>query len=236
MNRPYRQNAGMLHQRGAGLISLLVGIVISMLIMLAMMTLYRDTIHTGVSAGQDAASDGQRASGLLAAQILLQAAGFGLTAPALGTDLIVLSNASLDSSMQRMSGTVASAGVEGNAIVWSVGTLAGAGIQCSGLYAPAGGGLQRLLPTPCTGSTQWAAAIWSTSALVTDTRAVSVAAMPTDAAGCQPFGMAVTGGMLVTLKSTRSTVLTAITPAPSIPPGLPVEVTVCLANFAAPTA
>lgn len=237
MSRRIRQDAGARKQHGAGLISLMVGIVISMLIMLAMMTLYRDTIHTAVSAGQDATSDGERASGLLAAQILLQAAGFGITAPALGADLIVLGGATLDSSTRRLSGSVASAGVEGNAIVWSVGTTTGTGIvQCSGLYAPAGGGLQRLLPTPCTSSTQWAAATWSTSALVTDTRTVSVAAMPTDAAGCQPFGLAVTGGVVVTLKSTHSTVLPAITPAPSVPPGLPIEITVCLANFAAPAA
>lgn len=223
-------------QRGAGLISLLVGIVISMLIMLAMMTLYRDTIHAAVGAGQDASADGQRASGLLAAQIQLQGAGFGLATPALGTDLIVLGNATFDNGTQRLNGSVAAAGVDGNAIVWSFDTRNGAGVQCSGLYAPAGGGLQRLLPTPCAAGTQWASTTWTTSTLVTDTRPVTFAAAATDATGCQPFGLAVTGGVLVTLKSAHSTVSTGTTPVPSTPPGLPIEITVCLANFSAPAA
>ncbi len=234
MSRPPRP--GLNAQHGAGLISLMVGIVISMLIMLAMMTLYRDSIHATLGAGQDAASDSQRAAGLLAAQIHLQTAGFGLSAPVLDTDLIVLANATLDSKTSRLSGSAAAAGVEGNAIVWSFDTRVGTGVQCSGLYAPAGGGLQRLLPAPCTGSTQWADTIWSTSALVSDARAVTVSAAPTDTTGCQPFGLATNGGVIVTLKSTHSTVAQSSTSTPSNPPGLPIEITVCLTNFAVPAA
>lgn len=225
--RRSRQDAGTRKPHGASLISLMVGIVISMLIMLAMMTLYRDTIHTAVSAGQDATSDGERASGLLAAQIQLQAAGFGLTTPTLGTDLVVLSNASLDSSTQRLSGTVAAVGIAGNAIVWGADT--GSGYQCSALYAPASGGLQRLLTTPCVGVAQWPAATWHTSSLMADTRGVAIMAEQTTAAGCQPFGLAVTGGVIVTLVTVRSAV-------PTGNAGVPIEATVCLANFAAPSA
>lgn len=68
----------MRRQRGLTLISLLIGMLLSSLCILAMLGLYRNLVHTAVVATQDANQDGQIAAGLLTAQLKLQSAGFGM--------------------------------------------------------------------------------------------------------------------------------------------------------------
>ncbi|CAD5108230.1 PilW family protein [Zestomonas carbonaria] len=70
--------AGIARQRGVNLISLMVGTLLSVIGILAMLTLYRNLVQTAVVATQDANQDGQLAAGLLTAQLELQNAGFGI--------------------------------------------------------------------------------------------------------------------------------------------------------------
>ncbi|MCY1421547.1 hypothetical protein D9M71_372050 [compost metagenome] len=65
-------------QRGVTLISLLIGMLLSSLCILAMLGLYRNLVQTAVVATHDANQDGQIAAGLLTAQLKLQSAGFGM--------------------------------------------------------------------------------------------------------------------------------------------------------------
>lgn len=65
-------------QAGYSLISMMVGLVISLLTVGAMLAIYKIAIEVSGNASRSAQRDGQTASALLAAQIELQQAGFGI--------------------------------------------------------------------------------------------------------------------------------------------------------------
>ncbi|MCR6685678.1 prepilin-type N-terminal cleavage/methylation domain-containing protein [Pseudoxanthomonas sp.] len=65
-------------QRGYTLISLMVGLVISLLTIAAMLAVYKMVVEVSGQASADSLRDGQVASGLLAAQIELHEAGYGV--------------------------------------------------------------------------------------------------------------------------------------------------------------
>ena len=64
--------------RGQSLVSVLVGVVISLLTIAAMLGLYRNVIDVSGEASRSALRDGNVASALTSAQIYLQEAGFGI--------------------------------------------------------------------------------------------------------------------------------------------------------------
>ncbi len=65
-------------QLGMSVISLMVGLLLAMISILAGMTLYKNIVSTSIEARTDAVQDGQLASALLSVQLELQSAGFGL--------------------------------------------------------------------------------------------------------------------------------------------------------------
>ncbi|QPF73520.1 hypothetical protein G8A07_11710 [Roseateles sp. DAIF2] len=111
-------------QAGASLVALMVGMLISMLAVVAGMALYRTALQQAAGPrGVIPASqlDGQLASGLLAAQIALQEAGFGIADASSAQHLVLLSNARLDGN--RLQGTPvlplgSGAVLQGNALLW----------------------------------------------------------------------------------------------------------------------
>lgn len=68
----------MKHQAGVTLISLLIGLVIAMLCMIAVLTTYRTVAKTGAESRVASSHDTQLQMGLTNAQMLLQSASFGL--------------------------------------------------------------------------------------------------------------------------------------------------------------
>lgn len=68
----------MKYQSGTMLISLLIGLLISMLCILALLSSYRTIVKTGVESRIAATHDTQLQAGLTTAQMFLQNAGFGL--------------------------------------------------------------------------------------------------------------------------------------------------------------
>lgn len=66
------------HQQGTSLISLMVGLVLAMIGILAGLTLYQNMARTSVQARSDALQDGQIASSMLTLQLELQSAGYGI--------------------------------------------------------------------------------------------------------------------------------------------------------------
>ncbi|AYC31433.1 hypothetical protein D3880_03075 [Pseudomonas cavernae] len=106
----------MKRQGGVSLISLMVGMLLSSLCVLAMLALYKNLVQTAVVATQDANQDGQLTSGLLTAQLELQSAGFGIDSA---------------SPPNLLKTTLAFAGVNQPALLWRY--LDGAGYQCRGL-------------------------------------------------------------------------------------------------------
>ena len=69
-------NSG-LHQRGYSLISMMVGLVISLLTIAAMLSVYTMMIDVSGKATGDSQRDGQVTSGLLSSQLELHSAGYG---------------------------------------------------------------------------------------------------------------------------------------------------------------
>lgn len=68
----------MKYQSGTTLISLLIGLLIAMLCIIAVLSSYRTIVKTGVESRVAATHDTQLQTGLTTAQIFLQNAGFGL--------------------------------------------------------------------------------------------------------------------------------------------------------------
>ena len=65
-------------QRGVTLVSLLIGMLISIFSVLSILALYKNLVTVSISATTDAAHDGQVATALLTAQLELQNAGYGI--------------------------------------------------------------------------------------------------------------------------------------------------------------
>lgn len=207
-------------QNGISLISLMIGLAISMIVILGMLAVYKTTIKVTATAGRGATTDGQRLSALFASQTLLQEAGFGINGAALGSDLLVLTGAALGAD-NKLTGASAgtAAPLAGNAIVW--GTKAGADYKCNGLYAPAAGGLVRLPAVTCAQASSWASVVWTPVVVVTDTRVVAITLSPAAArGGCKSFGIAGAGKLWVKLATKNSTELDA-------------AASTCLTNFSA---
>ncbi len=118
-------------QRGQSLISMMVGLVISLITIAAMMTLYKTMVEVSSNASRSALRDGQVSAALLSAQIELQSAGFGVPAAD-----------SLNSKLH-----VRDAGKE---LVWRYkADLSASDYVCSGLRLVDGEGLYRFTPKAC---------------------------------------------------------------------------------------
>lgn len=104
-------------QSGISLISLMIGLILSMLVVMTMLSVYRGTVRITVDATQGAQLGGQLSTGLLAAQMRLQSAGFRIDDPAYAQDIVIVADARLDSGV--LLGT-AQPGLpaSGNAVLW----------------------------------------------------------------------------------------------------------------------
>lgn len=188
-------------QRGVSLISLMVGMVISLIAVLGALALYRSTTQTVFGPDglvRSSVQDGQLASGLLSAQIALQGAGYGLPAPSSGAQLLLLRDASLNSSTLKLGGTPQAIGVaaqSGNALVWiqnptqSANTAA---YTCSGLLSdPATRALYLLQSSgPCHPLvSSWNTISWTRRTLVeANVMAEAVSLSALNASNCWPYG------------------------------------------------
>lgn len=128
------------HQTGQTLISMMIGLVISLITISAMLVLYKTMIEVSANASRSALRDGQVSAALLAAQMDMQSAGFGVpAADALSSKLGVRDG--------------------GKEVVWRYkAQLADAGFVCSGLRLVDKEGLYRFTPKACSDVT---AVSWS---------------------------------------------------------------------------
>lgn len=69
---------GLCRQQGLSMIGLLIGLLISMLGILASLTLYKNLLHVATESKIDTLYDGQLASALSIMQVELQSAGYGI--------------------------------------------------------------------------------------------------------------------------------------------------------------
>lgn len=75
--------------RGESLVSMMVGVVIAVMTIGAMLTAYRAMVSVSLPATRAAVRDGQATSALLAAQIELQQAGFGIRSVEGGANIVL---------------------------------------------------------------------------------------------------------------------------------------------------
>lgn len=210
--------------RGATLISLMVGMTISMLVVAAMMLVFRNLARTTGEALRDAQYDDSLVAGLLASGLTLHEAGFGVAGARLGTHLIVVRGASMNG--QQLQGSTVISGTErtGNLVIWQ--QELGNGTQCSGLLAPSSGGLLRLQPTDCSNPGQWESLNWNslvmTRALTTEAITITATELP-GSSSCAPFGIATAQGHLRIVLSALNSNGIALTAAE------------CINNFADPS-
>ena len=220
-----------LRQRGITLISLMTGLVISMVLVLATLMLFQRMVRATTAARIDAQADAQRSAAFLSAGIAAQEAGYGIDAAQAGTNLVVLTSAALADS--ALSGTPASLGATGNAVVWAENATGAR--RCSALLAPSPsdkGGLRKLGPVTCANAAAFSTLEWTTALPLLDAPTTPVADPPTAPlvaitwreAACTPFGIAAGTGapekVLLTLTADNSN-------------GVQLETSQCLVNVSA---
>lgn len=148
-------------QSGATLISLLVGMLISMFAVLGALTMYRTVAYQQATGKEMASADTSMTSAVLSLQIDLQSAGFGQTNAATGNDFLLLQNATLVNG--QLAGTQASlSGTEqtGNAVVW--GELDDlTTYTCHALLATSSALLVLSVSAGCSSAADWASNSWS---------------------------------------------------------------------------
>ena len=231
-----------LRQRGITLISLMTGLVISMVLVLATLMLFQRMVRASTAARMDAQADAQRSAAFLSAGIAAQEAGYGIDAAHAGTHLVVLKNAALVDSV--LSGEPVPLGASadldpdlhpGYAVVWAENATGATGDpRCSALLAPSPsdkGGLRKLGPVTCANAAAFSTLEWTTALPLLDAPTTPVADPPTAplvaitwrAAACTPFGIAAGTGapkVLLTLTADNSN-------------GVVLETSQCLANVSA---
>lgn len=210
-------------QRGISLISLMIGLLISLLAVMGMMALYRTVMHTTAESGVYAQLAGDRSAALLVAHTYLQEAGFGVEDATLGDDL-ALCGASMSSG--RLAASACTGGGSGNLLLWRASTHAA---HCAGLHITDAGALEYLSPQSCAGgllSGEWAPEqrreLYASAVPGAGFTALEIVSEP-----CQALGVAGEGAVQVRLQAQHPVAVDSGAQAESVP----VVSTTCLVNF-----
>lgn len=133
-------------QRGMTLIGTMVGLVISMLIVLTLMSAYRSVVHLTMESNADAQQSGDLAAAFLFAHLNLSDAGLKLGNPTRADDLLLCENGGLVNQTLTGCATGVSGNDPGNAIFWRWRDLVDGDLKflCAGLLASARGQLDYL--------------------------------------------------------------------------------------------
>lgn len=218
---PYRQS-------GISLISLMIGLLISMVALLGMLSLYSTIVKSTVQSSRDARVSAERSSTLLVAHRYLQGAGYGIDNASRGTDMLLFAGTTLDDN-SLSGGNIITNANPGNTLLWRTQTD-GSNMRCSGLHAPSSndqGGLYLLRPQSCS-PLAWPDD-WEVRPLLVDSTDAAGDASPftitlKDIPDCKVLGVINAGGLAVTLG-------TSIATSDNNDP-IEINSTTCLLNFA----
>jgi len=244
-------------QRGVTMISVLIGLLISMIVVVALMNVFGNVIHVTANANGNTTNDNQVTSLLMRASTSMLDAGYGISSPTLGTDFVVIQNATLSSATNgTLAGTAVGAGSQGNAVVWDTNLNPTAATpppnQCAGLLSyqipkSVNYTVTYLSPVPCTSAAQWSSLSWTTTAAVVQPTAklspdallnasnvapvnfTATAANPP----CRPYNVTSNS---TTVASGGKWQVTLAAPSSVVQNGAPIllSITQCLLNIAAP--
>jgi hypothetical protein len=201
----------------------MVGLTISTMVVVAMFSMYKVTLQVTVTAAQDARADGQTASSLLAAEVLLQRAGAGIENAIYGCPqgsgsdaaICVLDGATYKNNSSKLTGTVISAdGGTGNAVIWSWTTngsyACGMLVYETSYNTGMGGLLYATQNQPCDSDTVWENA----TVLVLDRTVTEDGNRPfefiLEKKNCKNFGVFGDGPYLLSIAAMKSDSLTSI--------------------------
>lgn len=224
-------------QKGMSLIELMVGLTISLIVILAMFTLYRYAVRNIFGSSDNrglvanARQDGELATALLTIQNRLQSAGFGFSAT-VANHFVLVSGASLSanntvsSSSSPAAQSVSATSASGNAVFWeSNPDLAGStdSYRCTGILSDASTKAVYLLEK--TGgchpvSTTWSSVPWTKTTLIAANVLASQLTFSASASSstCTPFGLdalKVVSSGASSSSSSSSTVVVTPTPVPN---------------------
>lgn len=212
----------MTNQRGVTLISLMIGLVISMIAVLGVTTLFRTVLKNNTDASIRAQITAERASALLIADMHLQDAGYAATGAA--DDNILLMTSAKLSDEGVLSGTSkkpdtwakkesdTTPATEGNALVWRFNNSAEPGTndhRCAGLWLDSNSIYFLSSTDVCSSVNSALSNKWDKQLLVNipsvDGEDYSTTTVfKVFQAQCSGFGIAGEGGLQVTLQTEHS--------------------------------
>lgn len=153
-------------QRGFNLISLMIGMTLSLISILAMLALYKNMVGISVRSIQDAQQDGQVSAGFLTAQLEMRNAGFGMDLP-ISNSIVLLAGATLTSGTLRASNSYTPpVDNTGNALIWVSKVSTTADATCSGLLVQSGQLVHLKAASSCRAITDWGTTTWTQTTLV----------------------------------------------------------------------
>jgi len=197
-------------QGGVSLVSLMVGLTLSMISVVAIMMAYKGVVHSGNAVVANTTRVSQGVSLAVSTPRLLQQAGWGMGASATpvgaaaNTDLVLLSSSTLNNtSLTGTAATIASAQSTGTALIWD--TKITNVVKCWALVS-AGGGLSLLGPADCTAASNWAQVTWGSRTDLAPPDSFTGLTFAVAKGNCWPYGggPGVQPGVVVTLQALGS--------------------------------
>ncbi len=194
-------------QGGVSLISLMVGMALSMISVVALMMAYKGVVHSGnaVVANTTRVSQGVSLA-VSTPRLILQAGwGMGATATPVGaaanTDLVLLSSSTLsNTSLTGTAATISSTSSTGTALVWD--TKITGDVKCWALVS-SGGGLSLLGPANCTAASNWLQVTWGNRTELAPPQSFTDLTFAVAKGSCWPYGggPGAQPGVVVTLQA-----------------------------------
>lgn len=154
-----------IRQSGVSLISLLVGLLIAAIVVVAMMTVYQTSVRTMLKSAESARLQSESLSTLLSSHLSLQGAGYGMPVD----DLLDNPEMAIDFSAAEFNGAGRlMTGGDGIALVWRYGVdtnndFAVDSFRCEGLYVSADAGIVQLISNSACSSARrlsWPSMVW----------------------------------------------------------------------------
>lgn len=182
----------MKRQRGTSLISLMVGLAMSMVTTLGLLFAYKGLVTNTKEVAASSQRSNQSAALAVALGRMIQQAGWGqgvtATPPggAADTDLVLLAGAGVNQG--HLAGTPLSLGIvpqTGNAVVWD--TQVNGSQQCSALVVISGG-LMLLGPVGCSNAASWADIDWSAGTPLAPSGSFGALSLSAARGSCWPYG------------------------------------------------
>lgn len=154
-------------QNGFSLISLMMGIIVSMVAIIGLLFSYKNLLANASSVITKASTSSQSSTNAILVARNLQQAGWGVGAAATppggaaNTDVVLLSSAILSgTTLTGTPVTLSTASASGNALIWD--TKINGTLSCSALVLN-NGGLTLIGPIACINAAAWSSLIWPLS-------------------------------------------------------------------------